>query len=153
MNAIFIYVIVLDYIWFHMLNFYWSNTKIFLSVLVVFGKYFVFAKIVKIFKNRVSLFWRFSRGLIQSHAPIASPHRDFLRLIGESMSQSRKILRIFFKIWVFMFLMAQMVDLFVGGGSSHEGYSEIFVAYFVTPLMGRISNHEKHLENFSKFLS
>ena len=32
---------------FHMLNLCRSITKIFLSVLVVFGKYFVFAKIVK----------------------------------------------------------------------------------------------------------
>ena len=33
---------------FHILNFCWSNTKRFLSVLIVFGKSFVFAKISKI---------------------------------------------------------------------------------------------------------
>ena len=40
-------------------------------------------------------------------------------------------------------------DLFAGGGSSHEGYTEIFVAY----LVGRTSSREKHLEDFSKFVS
>ena len=63
-------------------------------------------KIVKIFKNSVALFWWLSRRLIQSHIPVVSPHRDFLRLIGKSMSQLRKILRIFFKIKFFMFLVA-----------------------------------------------
>ena len=72
--------------YFHVLNFCWSNTKRFLSVLVVFGKYFVFAKIVKFFKNNVALFWWLSCRLVQSHAPVASPHRDFSRLIGGSMS-------------------------------------------------------------------
>ena len=31
-----------------------------------------------------------------------------------------------------MFLVAQIGDLFVGEGSNHEGYSEIFAAYLVT---------------------
>ena len=118
---------------FHMVNLFCSNTKIFLSILAIFRKYFVFVKIVKIFKNSVALFWRLNRGLVQLHAPVASPHRDFSQFTSGSMSQSRKILRIFFKIWVFMFLVAQIGDLFAGGGSSHEGYSEIFPAYFVTP--------------------
>ena len=74
-----------------------QTQKDFLSVLVVFGKYFVFSKIVKIFKNSVALFWRLSRRLVQSHALVASPHRDFSRLIDGSMSQSWKILRIFFQ--------------------------------------------------------
>ena len=74
--------------------------KIF-SVLNVFGKYFVFAKIVKIFKNCVALFWWLSHGLVQLHALVASPHRDFPWLTGMSMSQLWKIFRIFFKFWVF----------------------------------------------------
>ena len=48
------------------------------------------------------------------------------------MSQSRKILRIFFKIWVFMFLAAQYGDLFAGGRCSREEYTEIFVAHLTT---------------------
>ena len=83
-----------------MLNLCWSNTKRFLSVLVVFGKYFVFTKIVK-FQKQCCPVWRLSCGLIQSHTPVLSPHRDFSWLTGGSMSQSRKILRIFFKFWVF----------------------------------------------------
>ena len=66
-----------------------------------FLKVFCFCKNVKNLKNSVALFWRLSRGLVQLYAPITSPHRDFLRLIGGSMSQSRKILRIFYKILVF----------------------------------------------------
>ena len=70
-----------------MLHLCWSNTKRFLSVLVVFGKSFVFAKMLKKFqKICFALFWRLSHGLIQSHAPVASPHRNFSRLTGESMS-------------------------------------------------------------------
>ena len=76
-----------------------QTQKDFCYVLVVFGKSFVFAKNFKNFKNSVALFWWFSRGLIQLHAPVARPHRNFLRLTSRSMSQSRKILRIFFKIW------------------------------------------------------
>ena len=80
--------------------FFDSNIKRFLSVLVVFGKYFVFTKIVK-FQKQCYPVWRLSRRLIQSHTPVPSPHRDFSWLTGGSMSQSRKIFRIFFKFWVF----------------------------------------------------
>ena len=31
-----------------------------------------------------------------------------------------------------MFLTAQSSDLFTGGRSSHEGYTEIFIAYLAT---------------------
>ena len=50
-----------------------------------------------------------------------------------------KILRNFFKIGVFMFLAAQIGDLFTGGGSNRDS------------LMGRTSNREKHLKKFSNF--
>ena len=53
-----------------------SNTKIFLSVLVVFGKYFVFTKIEN-FKNCVALFWRLSRKSDKSLAKVASSQVDF----------------------------------------------------------------------------
>ena len=43
-----------------------------------------------------------------------------------------KYLEIFSKIWVFRFLMTQTGDLFTGESSSHEGYTEIFVAPFAT---------------------
>ena len=51
MNTIFICVIVFVKVCFHMLNFVDSNTKRFLSVLGVFGKYFVFIKIEKFQKQ------------------------------------------------------------------------------------------------------
>ena len=98
-----------------------------------FWKVFWFYKNCQNFKSSVALFWRLSRGSIQLHAPVTSPLRDFSRLTSKSMSQSRKILRIFFKIWVFMFLAAQISDLFTNGGSSRKGYSKIFAASFKTP--------------------
>ena len=126
--------------------------KIFLSVLVVFGKYFVFAKIVKIFKNNVALFWWLSRGLVQWLVPVASPYRDFSRLTGGSMSQLQKILRIFFKIWIFLFFVAWRGDLFTGGGSSCEGYTEIITAYLTTLLRVELLVAKNTWTNFSKFV-
>ena len=120
---------------FHMLNLCWSNTNFFfLSVLVVFGKYFVFAKMSKISKTSVALFWRLSCGLIKSHAPVASPHKICLRLTGESMSQSRKILRIFFKIWIFNVSRSSVWLLVHRWRFQSRRYSEIFAAYVATSL-------------------
>ena len=97
MNVIFICVIVLDKMCFHMLNLCWSNTKRFFSVLVIFGKYFVFAKIVKIFKNSVALFWRLSRGLVQlqTHTMI------FRSSLASQCPNHKKDLEYFSKFWVF----------------------------------------------------
>ena len=99
-----------------------------------FWKVFCFCKNVKNFKNNVALFWRLSCGLVQPHVAVTSPHRDFSRLTSESLSQSRKILRIFFKIWVFI-VSCDSVWWLVHGWKvqSREG-SEIFAAYLVTPL-------------------
>ena len=135
-----------------MLNLCWSNTKRYLSVLVVFGKYFVFTKIVK-FQKQCCPVWRLSRGLIQSHTPVPSPHRDFSWLTGGSMSQSRKILRIFFKFWVFkcfsrlsLVTCSRVEGLVVMVHRNFHGLPHDF-------LTGRTSSREKNLENFSKFLS
>ena len=62
-----------------------SNTKIFLSVLGVFRKYFVFTKL-KNFKNSVSLFWRLSRGSSKSHASAASSRVNFGDLFASERS-------------------------------------------------------------------
>ena len=81
-----------------------SNTKIFLSVLGVFGKYFVFTKKkLKIFKNSVALFWRLSHGSSKSHASATS-------------------------------LRVNFGDLFASERFSHEGYTDIFAAQLATPL-------------------
>ena len=77
----------------------------FWSVSVVFGKYFVSTKIVKISKTVLPCFgdsvvgWSSRMPQSRAHIEIFHPHCG-------SMSQSQKILRIFFKIWVFMFLAA-----------------------------------------------
>ena len=131
-----------------MLNPCWSNTKGFLSVLAVFGKSFIFAKNAKISKKSVALFWRLSRELVQSHVLIVSPHRDFSRLTGGSMPQSWKILRIFFKIWVFNISCDSVWRLVRGWKvQSWEG-SKIFVAYLVTLLWVELPVAKNTLENF-----
>ena len=134
-----------------MLNFCWSNTKRFLSILFIFGKYFVFVNIVKIFKNSVALFWWLSYGLVQSHALVTSPLRDFSQLTGGSMSQSQKILRIFFK----------NLGLYVSHGSVwrlvHGWKVQLRVVHrdfrnsHRNSLVSRLSSREKHLENISIF--
>ena len=135
-----------------MLNLCWLNTKIFLSVLAVFEKSFVFAKMSKISKTMLPCFGdsvaSWSSRMSQSQA-----HRDFSRLIGGSMSQSRKILRIFFKIWVLTFLATQSSNLFAGGGSSREGYTKIFTAYLATPSrveLPVVKNTYKIFQNLSQ---
>ena len=103
-----------------MLNLCWSNTKRFLSVFAVFGKFFVFAKNVKISKNSVAFFQRLSRGLVQSHVPVACPHRFFSWLTGGSMPSHEKYLEYFSKFGFLMFLTTQSGDLFAGGRSSRK---------------------------------
>ena len=97
-----------------------------------FWKVFYFCKNVKNFKNSVALFWRLNRGLIQSHVPVASPHKDFSQLTGGSMPQSQKILRIFFKIWVFNVSRNSVWRLVRGWKVQLQKDSKIFVAYLVT---------------------
>ena len=97
-----------------------------------FWKVFCFCKNVKDFKNSVALFWWLSHKLIQSHVLVASPHRDFLRLTGGSMPQSRKILRIFFKIWVFNVSRDSFWRLVHGWKVQLREGLEIFTAYLTT---------------------
>ena len=93
------------------------------------------------------LFWRLSRALIQSHAPVTSLHRNFSQLTGGLMSQSWKILGIFLKFVFLMFLTAQFGDLFVGGGFSREG-TQRFSRLTRDSFAGRTSSRENHLEIF-----
>ena len=105
---------------FHILNFCWSNTKIFLSVLIVFGKSFVFAKISKISKIVLPCFGYLVAGQSSHIPPVAILHKRFLWLTGESKSQSRKRLRNFSKFWVFKCLATRFGYLFASGSSSRE---------------------------------
>ena len=99
-----------------------------------FWKVFCFCKNVKIFKNSVALFWQLSRGLVQLHVPIASPHRDISWLTGGSLPQSRKIIRIFFKFWVFNISRDSVWRLVCGWKVQSQEDSEIFAAYLATLL-------------------
>ena len=127
--------------------------KIIFECFSCFWKVFCFYKNVKNFKNSVALFWRLSHGLIQSHVPIMSPHRDFLRLTGGSMPQSQKMLRIFFKIWVFNVSCDSVWRLVCGGKVQSQGDSEIFAAYLATPSRVKLPVTKNTSINFSKFLS
>ena len=121
---------------FHILNFCWSNTKWFLSVLIVFGKSFVFAKNSKISKisNISKTVLPCSSDLIVSQyscmPPVASLHRRFSRLTGKSMSQSRKRLRKFSKILGFYNSRDSVWRLVHEWKLQSRGCTEIFVAPF-----------------------
>ena len=97
-----------------------------------FWKVFCFYKNCQNFKNSVTLFWQLSHGLIQSYVPVMSPHINFSWLTGGSMSQSWKILSIFFKIWVFNVSRGSVWRLVHGWRFQLWGYSEIFAAYLAT---------------------
>ena len=81
---------------------YWSNTKRFLSILVVFGKCFCFENFQKIQKFYNSVFGNSLAG----HANRKLTQK-LLQLPGEWVPQLRKTLRKFFKIsgfWSFLWL-------------------------------------------------
>ena len=71
-----------------------SNTKFFLSVLGVFGKYFVFTK-TENFKNSVDLFWWLSHGSSKSHATVASLWVGFGDLFASERSSRKWYIEIF----------------------------------------------------------
>ena len=136
-----------------MLNLCCSTTKKNLSVQLFFGKYFFFYKKCQNFKNSIALFQRISHGLIQSHAPVASPHKNFLLLTSRSMSQSQKILKIFFKIWVFNVYHRSVWQLVRRWRFQSQGYLEIFVAYLTTLSWVELPVAKNTQKYFSKFLS
>ena len=70
------------------------NTKRFLSVLVVFGKYLVFTK-TENFKNSVALFWRLSCGLDKLHAISAFSQVSFGDLFASERSSCEGYTEIF----------------------------------------------------------
>ena len=66
---------------------------------------------------------------------------------------SEKYLENFSKICVFRFLATQTGDLFAGESSSCEGYTDIFVALFVTSSRVELSIAKNTWTNFSKISS
>lgn len=107
-----------------------SNTKRFLSVLGVFGKYFVFYKKLKNFKNSVALFWRLNRSSSKSHTTAVSSRvgfgdlftserssregytKNFTAQLASRPSSCKKHLEIFFIILTLSVLAACPDDLF-----------------------------------------
>ena len=63
-------------------------------------------------------------------------------LAGYCLSRE-KYLENFSKNWVFRFLTTQTSNLFTGESSSHEGYTEMFAAPFVTSLRVELSVMKK----------
>ena len=87
-----------------------------------FWKVFLFLQKCQKFQKTVfALFWRLSCGLVQSHAPVVSPHKNFLNSLAGQCPSHEKYLEYFSKFEFLLFLAAQFGDLFVGGGSSREG--------------------------------
>ena len=117
---------------FLMLNPCWSNTKRFLSVLVVFGKSFVFTKMSKFSKTMMFSFGNSVEGWSSRMSQLWAHTEIFSRLTGESMPQSRKILRIFFKIWVFDISRDSVWWLVRGQKVQSWESLEIFTAYLAT---------------------
>ena len=71
-----------------------QTQKDFLSVLGVFGKYFVFTK-TENFKNSVALFWRLSCGSSKSHATVVSSRVGFGDLFVSGKSSREGYIEIF----------------------------------------------------------
>ena len=90
-----------------------SNTKRFLSVLGVFGKYFVFLQKLKIFKNNVALFWRLSRKSFKSHATTMSLRVNF----GDLFVSERSSREGYIKIFTAQLATCSRVDLLVAKNS------------------------------------
>ena len=95
MNAIFICVIVLVKMCFHMLNLCWFKNKKIFECFRCFWKVLCFYKNWKISKNSVTLFWRLSRGSSKSHAIAMSSRVDFDDLVASEKVQSRVVHRNF----------------------------------------------------------
>ena len=131
-----------------MLNSCGLNTKIFLSVLVVFEKYFVFAKMSKISKTVLPCSGNLVAGKPSRMPLVVSLLNWFTRLSSGSKSQSRKRLRNFSKILSFRFLATLFGDLFESGSFS---YLEVFVALFVTSSQVELPIEKNTWKNFSKF--
>ena len=133
---------------FHILNLCWSNTKRFLSVLIVFGKYFIFAKMSKISKIVLPCSSDLVVGKTSRMPPVASLLSRFTRPTGGSKSQSRKRPRKFFKntgrlcLAICLWVEASVASLLKSFRGSLRGF-----------LVGGPSNREKHLDTFFKILS
>ena len=95
MNAVFICVIVLVKMCFHMLNLCWFKHKKIFECFRYFWKVLCFYKKLKNFKSSVALFWRLSRGSSKSHATAVSLRVDFGDLFASERSSHEGYTEIF----------------------------------------------------------
>ena len=137
---------------FHILKFCWSNKKRFLSVLIVFGKSFIFAKISKISKTVLPCTGDLVASQSSSMPPVASLHRRFLQLIGRSMSSREKHLENFPKFWAFTVSWLGLATYSQVAAPITRLYRN-FRDSLPDSLAGGPSSREKHLDIFFKILS
>ena len=141
-----------------MLNLYWSITKRFLSVLVVFGKYFVSTKIVKKSKNVLPCSGDSVAGRTNRMPQSRVHNRDFLWLTGDSLAgkcfSCKKDLEYFSKNLEFHAFRGSGWRLVRRWKVQSRGVHRDFRGSVRDSLVSGTSSREKHLENFFKsFLS
>ena len=100
-----------------------------------FWKVFFILKIFKNFKKCATLFWR----LTSRVKPVACLSRELTQKVFAThqwvnVPVVKKAQKFFSIFWVFRFLETQFGDLFAGGSSSRDVYSESFTASFATCL-------------------
>ena len=83
------------------------NIKRFFSVLGVFGKYFVFTKTKKNFKNNIALFWRLSHGSPKSRNLATSLRVNF----GDLFASERSSCKGYTEIFAAQLATTSLVDL------------------------------------------
>lgn len=138
---------------FHILNLCWSNTKIFLSVLVCFWKVFFFTKMSKFSKIVLPYFGDSIAGKPSRMLPSRSSLRDFCRSLAGQYPSREKDFENFSK-----FAFLHISQLSVATCSRVEGpitkgtqrFSRLSSAR--DSLGGRSSNRKKQLEDFSRIL-
>ena len=119
----------------HVLNYMLIKHKKIFECFSCFWKVFFILKIFKNFKNYATLFWR----LASKVKPVACLSCELTQKVFATYQWVNVLVvkeaQKFFSIcWVFRFLETQFGDLFAGGSSSHDVYSESFTASFVTCL-------------------
>ena len=84
-------------------------------------------------------------------------NRDFSRLTSNSLAgkcfSRKKDLEYFSKFWNFMLFTAQVGDLFMGGRSNHERYTEIFATQFAISREWNFQSRKTLRKFFQKFSS
>ena len=91
-----------------------------------------------------------------SRMPQSQVHnRDFSRLTSNSLAgkcfSCEKDLEYFSKFWNFMLFTAQVGDLFMGGRSNHERYTEIFATQFAISREWNLQSRKTLRKFFQKF--